>query len=265
MLAFFLNLLYWSFAPIRFVKRNLSWLVTDRPGTYKPRNILGDGVFSTLKSSVFLLTENDLPNGDPIGVGFCVGGSDKAVTACHNLPSKCKVGSCVKGFFGPPHAGETLEMRVKHMDTKLDFAVLEIMHATFSYQSLPVYTSVPEEGYECVLAAYQVSLVTQLQPDITTRHSLGIIRASLTRVHTRHIVYECPSFAGDSGGALVFSDGAVVGMHIETVNQAAERLGHSTSIGARLDDVERSVDSMIRNLSSGCIGVKAATFAKLVL
>jgi len=235
------------------------------PTPFKPRNILGDGVLSTLKASVFLLTDNNLQNGQPIGVGFCVGGKNKAITAHHNLPAGYKVGSHVKGFFGPPYFGNSLDMSITYTSTKLDLVVLEITHSTFAYQSLQLYPSAPEERSECVLAAFHLSLVEQLHPDVTTTHSLVLIRGSLIKVHTYHLVYECPAFSGDSGGgALIFSDGAVIGMHTETVNQALERLGRASSLTNRLDDVEHSLDSMIKGLSSGCVGVQAALFAKLV-
>jgi hypothetical protein len=71
-------------------------------------------------------------------------------------------------------------------------------------------------------------------------------------------------FSGDSGGVLIFSDGAVIEMHTETVNQALEHLGRTNSISDRLDDVEHSVGSMIKGLSRGNIAVKSVIFAGLV-
>lgn len=66
------------------------------------------------------------------------------------------------------------------------------------------------------------------------------------------------------GGAVIISNGEIIGMHVETVNQARERLGRSNTVSNRLDDVEQSVDSLIRGLSSGSIGVKAVLFSQLV-
>lgn len=256
------SLVYWI---ARIAQQGLHWLWPNHPHQHpKRRNILGDGVLARLKASVFLLTDNNRQDGNPIGVGFCIGHNKKAVTARHNLPANVRLGSRIRGFFGPPHTGNSLTMEITYLSVPLDLIILTIEHATFAHQSLEIDPIGPEEGDECVLAAFQISLVQQLQPDVANAHAVGICRASIMRIHQRHLVYECPSFAGDSGGALIFSDGVVIGMHIETVNQALERLGRTNSISDRLDDVERSVDSMIQGLSSGNIGVKSTLFANLV-
>jgi hypothetical protein len=78
-----------------------------------------------------------------------------------------------------------------------------------------------------------------------TTHAACVCPASIKRVHARHLCYECLVYFGDSrAGAVIIANGAVIGVHTETVNQARERLQRSGSISDRLDDVDRSVDSI---------------------
>jgi hypothetical protein len=156
--------------------------------------LLGEGVLETLEASVFLLTDNNQQDGNPVGVVFCVGCNNKAVTAHHNLPARVKLGSHIQGFFSSPHTENSLTMEITYSSVLLDLVALTIKHTTFAHQSLQINPIEPEKGSECVLAMFQISLVQQLQPDITNTHTVGICRASVMRVRQHHIVYECPSF-----------------------------------------------------------------------
>lgn len=92
-----------------------------------------------------------------------------------------------------------------------------------------------------------------LDPDL----SIGVFKGEIAKLYPRHFVYQCPSFAGDSGGAIVLRDGRAVGIHQETVIQARERIKQADlDVDARLESVEASVDELIRSLSSGSIGLQ---------
>lgn len=247
--------MHWAFTPIRAV---MQWLVP-----YQPPSILGRGVYKVLQGSVFFLTENNLPDGKPVGVGFCVGNKNKAITAWQNLPANARVGDCVVGFPGSQDTRNSLDLEVAYVSPQLNLAVLEIKHSTFTHQSLQIHTTTPMPGTECMLASFQFSL-TELFPDETS-HSVGIFRGIVVKLHPHHLCYDCPSFSGDSGGAVILSNGGIIGMHIETVNQARERLRQASVGSNKLHDIDQSVESLIRSISSGSIGLNASFFAHMVV
>ena len=121
-------------------------------------------------------------------------------------------------------------------------------------------------GVSCVLVAFQIGLHDDLK-DLDDKLSVGVFPASIAKAHDRHFVYLAPSFAGDSGGAIILRNGSASGIHIETVNQVRERLrvdslkddaqtGENISY---LRDVEASVDSLTSALSSGALGISVST------
>jgi hypothetical protein len=91
------------------------------------------------------------------------------------------------------------------------------------------------------------------------------------QAHERHFVYSTPSFAGDSGGAIILSlrGGQAMGMHIMTVNQALELhqlksldLDEATTgdIVQHVNSVTKeSVASLIKSLSSGALGLSVSS------
>lgn len=183
----------WAFTPVRKFVAIVQLLVLPHQ-PYQPPTVLGQGVYETLQAAVFFLTENNLPDGQPVGVGFCVGNKNKTITAHHNLPPNSGVGTRLKGFFGSPHVGNSLDMEVTYVSPQLDLAILKITYSTFAHQSLRIHTITPNPGTECILAAFQISLTEQLRPDIEISHSVGIFRGTVVKLHPRHLCYDCPSF-----------------------------------------------------------------------
>ena len=88
--------------------------------------------------------------------------------------------------------------------------------------------------------------------------SVGVFKGEISKLYPRHFVYQCPSFAGDSGGAVVLKNGRVVGIHQETVIQARERIQRRVALDtdSRLESVDASVDELLGSLSSGSIGLQ---------
>ena len=95
-----------------------------------------------------------------------------------------------------------------------------------------------------------------MDPDL----SVGVFKGEIAKLYPRHLVYQCPSFAGVSCGGIVLRDGRAIGIHQETVIQARERIQHGDDLDAdaRLESVEASVDELIRSLSCGSIGLQLA-------
>lgn len=252
----------WAFSPIRYTISIITWLLAPEPAELP--NILAPSINENLEKSVFFLTDDGRASGKALGVGFCVGNKNKAITSYHNLTTP-QVGTRVRGFFGAPYIGQFLDMEITYESATLDFVVLQIISSSFPHKSLPVCKIIPTRGTDCILVAFQISLVEQLIPDITTHHSVGVYRGAVVRVHNQHFAYDAPSFSGDSGGAVIVQGGQVIGMHIETINQAREHVQRASStVNGHLNDVEASVDSLTQGLSSGCIALKAASFASVV-
>ena len=97
----------------------------------------------------------------------------------------------------------------------------------------------------------------------------------------RHFAYTCSTWAGDSGGALIVLDGRVVGIHLETINQAKQlrerlhameglQLGGSQDeqsipeLAERINDIEGSLSSVIECLASGEIAIACSAFLDIL-
>jgi V8-like Glu-specific endopeptidase len=63
------------------------------------------------------------------------------------------------------------------------------------------------------------------------------------------MVHSCASFKGDSGGAIVISDGKVIGLHMASVNEAKELLD------TEFDSVADSINHLCDAHSSGSIAL----------
>ena len=66
------------------------------------------------------------------------------------------------------------------------------------------------------------------------------------------MVHSCASFKGDSGGAIVISNGKLIGLHIAAVNEAKESLD-VTSVD--FDSVADSIKQLCHAQSSGSVAL----------
>lgn len=230
------------------------------------RNILGAGVAEKLKLSVFYFIDKARK---PIGTGFFVS-SNIAVSSAHTFSKTTKVGAKRTGYFGRPNEGKKCQLIVDFIDWENDFIVFV---AQSGHQSPSYLTPTSESlqlGDECILVAYQIGLHNDLE-ELGKEPTAGVFLGAITKRHERHFVYSCPSFAGDSGGAIILHDGEVFGIHIMTVNEANE-LQRLKSLETGADDednldmkmkeltkhvisVEKSVNSLVDSLNSGALGL----------
>ena len=194
--------------------------------------------------------------GKPIGAGFAV--SETVIFSVEHNFVEPAVGKEVICRLGKPNKHVIRQLVISKVDSRLDYCVL---HTVAGEAPLPAFleisTSPLKPGKQCILAAFQIGIqddMKHLDPDL----SVGVFRGEIAKLYPRHFVYQCPSFAGDSGGAVVLKDGRVVGIHQETVIQARERIqnGATLDMDSRLESVEASVDDLIRSLSSGSIGLQ---------
>lgn len=228
----------------------------------QPANILGEGVYDKLAASTVFFKDGE---GNAIGTGFTFSGN-RAMTAAHNFPD-AEIGSKVVGYFGKPQAGACCNFEVLSVDKELDYCVLK----RDSGEEFAVWLELKgpgdhiRPGQVCILAAFQIGLHRDLA-DLDPDHTIGVYQGNIVKTHARHFVYSCPSFAGDSGGAIVWQNGRVIGLHQETVNQALERKRqHEMDLEDRIGSVEESLDSLTANVSSGAIGLSVVAVPQHLL
>lgn len=218
-------------------------------------NILGDGVYAKLTKAVCFFRDEE---SSPIGSGFAISPT-RVFSVAHNFADPA-VGSEVICHFGKPNQHIIRSVTISSVDIRMDYCILDIVKGEVNLPDhLEVSTDPLEPGKNCILAAFQIGIQQDLK-DLDPDLSIGVFKGEIAKLYPRHFVYQCPSFAGDSGGAIVLRDGRAVGIHQETVIQARERIHHGADfdVDARLESVEASVDELIRSLSSGSIGLQLA-------
>lgn len=241
-----------------------------------PRPLIPPDILKRMEESVYCLCDPE-----PIGVCFFVSAT-RAVTCHHNLrvdPTTGKVRRlivCKRKLAG--EVAEQFELCVIHDMAKLDFAVLETKDDHKVDVWLDVMNTSKERPVRTTgvwLVAYQISLSKDTDEFLEDGMPLaGFFNGHITKVSTNHILYECESFSGDSGGAVTFIDGKVVAMHQSGVNQAKdlrqrrdvdESVSLESNMESRVDDLEDSVSSMIASSCHGAVGLLAHVFIPYLL
>ena len=74
--------------------------------------------------------------------------------------------------------------------------------------------------------------------------SLGIATGAVVRRSDRHMVHSCPSFKGDSGGAIVIGNGKAIALHIAAVNEAKQMVDlEAVDLGSVAESINQLCDS----------------------
>ena len=206
-----------------------------------------------------ILEENE--DGVHKGVGMGVFFSPTlAVTCDHNLTEEHTVGSLVPLGL----KNEKANIEVVARNPELDFAILKASKPRSfiaPWNGNPVHL---KGRSDLVLASYRLGIDDYQEP---YKGELGFAPAACIAIstHKRHIMYSCPTYAGDSGAALIVKDGFLVGIHLETINALREELERKKVIKDRLNDVEQSLDMIVRSgLAQGCSGLLAHEFKNIV-
>eukprot|EP00952_Eustigmatos_sp_NYUAD-ZCMA_P007614 32149-Eustigmatos_ZCMA.PRE.1 len=75
-------------------------------------------------------------------------------------------------------------------------------------------------------------------------------------VHRRFLLFDCRTFAGDSGAALILQDGRLVAIHQFVAKQLRENLERKKLLKDRLDEVELSLNKLVGGgPSQACCGL----------
>jgi len=192
------------------------------------------------------------------GVAFFISPTT-ALTAAHNLgvsgstTRHVKTVTCVRA-----EDRVRCTFVVAALDAKLDCAVLRLCSGerpSVHYLTVPRSIDVAPGDRGMFLVACNIRMAKEL-PEIS---SVGVAwhQARIVSLHPNNFVYDSVAFDGDTGGAVVVArTGAVIGLHIELVNAARERITWKENGGERLNTIEESVKSLIHGSSSGCVGVR---------
>ncbi|KAH9256951.1 hypothetical protein BASA81_004772 [Batrachochytrium salamandrivorans] len=148
-----------------------------------------------------------------------------------------------------------LKVKVVRCDKAHDYALLE---SAVPVQHFLRVGPVPTDKlfHECYLLTWDIALSQERE----IAPGFAVHRALISRQTGHHISYDSSTFDGDCGGALILKhDFTVVGMHQGTVNRARELKRLQVTKG-RLDDIEDSVESLIRGLNSGAVALRLDAF-----
>ncbi|KAF4149800.1 Trypsin-like peptidase domain [Phytophthora infestans] len=150
--------------------------------------------------------------------------------------------------------------------SQLDFAILKSSKTRSFF--IPPWNGRPDElrgRYDLVLASYRFG-IDEYQDVFKNQLGFAPVAGISISAHRRHIMYSCPTYAGDSGAALLLKDGFLVGIHLETINALREEMDSKKTIKDRLNDVEESLDNIARSgLAQGCsFGLLAHEFKDVV-
>ena len=188
------------------------------------------------------------------GIGFFVRNS-VVVTALHNLedvgsgPIFVRVnkanGSC-------PDDYGVVEFTMKASLPKYDFAVLSSAYVSEHILSIKALDGVVDGCKQLAVTTFNSNLSEQCPETFSL--GFGVIPATLMKYSDHYIAYSSNLFSGDSGAALIHAtDGFVIGIHLETVNQAKEALERDE---IRVHDVAVSVNCLVKGLSQGFVGLR---------
>ena len=153
---------------------------------------------------------------------------------------------------GKPSANKRYNLQVVQLDKHLDYCILEIIgdHTFTEWLETDVSCNLTLTT-PVFLAAYQIGIQERLD-EYEMGVTLGITSGTIVRRGNRHVVHSCASFKGDSGGAIVISNGKVIGLHIAAVNEAKELLDvTSVDFGSVADSINQLCDAQ----SSGSVAL----------
>jgi hypothetical protein len=148
---------------------------------------------------------------------------------------------------GSSASGSRLTFDVVFKDAKLDFSVLRLADGcapTAAFFSL--------QGFSELLPGLGIAVVTMgigISSSDAVGQAYAVHKASITSLDDTHIIYDgAETWAGKSGGALLFEDGFVVGMHLEVFDAKPEQGGpySPSSASAGRSKRRRAADAAAR-------------------
>jgi hypothetical protein len=228
--------------------------------------LLTQEAYASAQRCVFALSR--VARGPAVGVGVMCVKQGSAITAAHNLFENPLDDVPPPFVFGKVYPldtqskGTMLKLEVLWVDKKLDVAGLRVVMPRTYPHFLECYAGPPLSlaGDTLALCAFQLAIQEDL-PEFSC--SLGVMSAGGVKLSTnsRHLLYSCTTWAGDSGAALLLQDGQLVGIHVEFVNALRENLQRKAAVDDRLTDVEDSLDELVAGAGQGtCVALLSTQF-----
>ena len=217
---------------------------------------MSEEVIAKIENSVCVLIEE----GKAFGSGFAVSNS-RVYTAAHHWEEEddegatyfaVAVGDKVECIHGKPSANKRYNLQVVKLDEHLDYCILAIIgdHTLTEWLETDVSPNLILTT-PVFLAAYQIGIQKRLD-EYEMGVNLGITSGTIVRRGNRHVVHSCAAFKGDSGGAIVISNGKVIGLHLAAVNEAKDLLDvSSVDFGSVADSINQLCDAQ----SSGSVAL----------
>lgn len=224
------------------------------------RYFIQPNVQDQVEKAVFVIVDEDNEELKGVGMGVFFSAT-LAVTCDHNLTAQHTVGNVVTLAL----KDEKAEVVVVARDAELDFAILQSSKPRPVF--IPPWNGRPDAlrgRYDLVLASYRLG-IDEYQDVFKNQLGFAQVAGISLSAHRRHIMYSCPTYAGDSGAALLIKDGFLVGIHVETINALREEMDRKKTMKGRLTDVEESLDNIARSgLAQGCSGLLVHAFKDVV-
>ena len=222
---------------------------------------MSEEVIARIENSVCVLVEN----GKNFGSGFAVS-SKSVLTAAHHWEEGddedaarfvVSVGDRVQCIHGKPSANRRYNLQVVKLDQHLDYCILEVIGDTLSEWLETDVSPNLKLTTPVFLASYQIGIQQHLDT-YNMGVSLGIANGIVMRRSNRHMVHSCSAFKGDSGGAIVISNGKVIGLHLASVNEAKHLLDmNEIDFGSVAESINQLCDAQ----ASGSIALLVSAIA----
>ena len=213
-----------------------------------PQPGLSEEVIARIENSVCVLVED----GKNFGSGFAVS-SKRVLAAAHHWEEgddedatrfAVAVGDQVQCIHGKPSDNKRYNLQVVKLDQHLGYCILELIGDSTLSEWLETDVSPNLRLTTPVfLAAYQIGIQQHLET-YNMGVSLGIANGIIMRRSNRHMLHSCSAFKGDSGGAIVISNGKVIGLHVASVNEAKKLLDlNEIDFGSVADSINQLCDA----------------------
>jgi hypothetical protein len=167
---------------------------------------------------------------EQVGAASCCGffvSERIALTVQHN---PIFAGEASPTIFGRSSSMQELQFKLCCANADLDFCVLKLKEGqpdAAAFFMLPSFDSVTG-GLNLGLVTMSIGSSTELEdaPRVSQH------RVTVTSVDKKYISYDSAStWRGDSGGALLFDEGFVVGLHLEVIDDKPARVSYAPSGG----------------------------------
>lgn len=147
--------------------------------------------------------------------------------------------------------GENCALTPKSVNQRLDVAMLFSSEESPSFLNIGSMVNVGKNSKCLAVTSFSISMTNQLKE--FPEESFTVAPPIMLKNSSHHLVYSSCLFSGDSGGAIIHTDdGNVIGMHLETVNEALEKMNIDSST---MEDRARSINSLVEGTRSAFLGI----------